>query len=103
MIVVLPDLPAGLPQILEIMADTTQTGIFKAIFDKQEYENIEVILKMPKFKLGGSDSIELKQKLSEMGAPSIFTDQADFSGITGDKSLQVSSVVHQAVIEVIKI
>ncbi len=30
----------------------------------------------------------------------VFTDQADFSGITGKRNLSIDSVMHQAIIEV---
>ncbi|MGM0568287.1 MAG: serpin family protein [Elusimicrobiota bacterium] len=47
----------------------------------------------------------LSQNLSEMGMPSAFTRPsqpggADFSGISGKKDLYISSVIHQAFVDV---
>ncbi len=54
---------------------------------------------MPKFTLGGK-SIDLKDHLNVLGMNEVFTNLADFSGVTGEKKLLIDSVMHQAVIEV---
>ncbi len=54
---------------------------------------------MPKFTLSG-ESIDLKWHLKALGMNEVFTNQADFSGITGERILSIDSVMHQAVIEV---
>ncbi len=59
----------------------------------------EVEVALPRFKIE-SRSL-LKDKLSKLGMPDAFNwSLADFSGITGDKSLYLSSVIHQAMVEV---
>ena len=57
-----------------------------------------VRLTMPKFESAGEFS--LKDTLAAMGMPSAFADEADFSGITGDRSLVISEVVHTSFIAV---
>lgn len=42
----------------------------------------------------------LKAVLAEMGMPTAFTDEADFSGMTHDEPLQIAAVLHQAFIAV---
>lgn len=98
MLIVLPNKKEGLPDVLKRLGE--QPDWFKEIFTSNQYFSDEVILRMPKFILGG-ESIQLKEALSNMGLQSIFSEQtADLSGITGDKSLTVSDVHHQAIIEV---
>ncbi len=57
------------------------------------------MLYMPKFTLGG-DSLDLKDHLRALGMNEVFTDRADFSGMTGERNFFIDSVMHQAVIEV---
>jgi serpin B len=60
-------------------------------------ETVDVYL--PKFKITwGARS--LREPLEALGLRQVFTDQADLSGITGDRSLSVSDVVHKAFVEV---
>lgn len=65
-------------------------------------ENLEsqrVSLKMPKFEF--ESKMSLGDILSDMGMPSAFKPGiADFSGMTGDKSLFISKVLHKAFISV---
>jgi serpin B len=59
----------------------------------------EVTVFLPKFKFEARYYLE--KDLSAMGMPDAFDDKkADFSGMTGTKSLSISHVIHQAVIEV---
>jgi serpin B len=54
---------------------------------------------IPRFKV--TSEFELKGVLSKMGAAVAFSDQADFSGITGEKgALALSTVVHQGFVDV---
>ena len=55
-------------------------------------------LTMPKFNFDSSFS--LKDVLSALGMPIAFSDQADFSGMTGQKDLNISDVVHKAYVAV---
>lgn len=53
-----------------------------------------VSVTLPKFSL--DQRIDLNQALSALGMASVFTHNADFSGIDGKKDLYFSKVVHQA-------
>uniref|UniRef100_UPI00358EB065 leukocyte elastase inhibitor-like n=1 Tax=Myxine glutinosa TaxID=7769 RepID=UPI00358EB065 len=54
---------------------------------------------LPKFRL--EESYGLQKPLSELGMPDAFSSKtADFSGITGNRDLFVSAVVHKAFVEV---
>jgi len=57
-----------------------------------------MILSLPKFQY---DSIfGLKQALSSMGMPLAFSDNADFSGMTGTRDLIISDILHKAYVSV---
>jgi serpin B len=58
----------------------------------------EVIVSMPKFKL--TSKFSLGQVLRSMGMTAAFSEQADFSGMTGGRDLFISAVVHQAYVDV---
>lgn len=57
-----------------------------------------VRLSMPKFRC--ESEFSLKDTLSAMGMPVAFSDAADFSGMTGNRELAISEVVHKAFVEV---
>ncbi len=59
----------------------------------------EVVVALPKFEV--STKFELAGHLKAMGMPDAFSlPPADFSGITGDKSLFISNVIHKAFVAV---
>jgi serpin B len=58
----------------------------------------EVRLFVPKFET--RSSFQLNDPLIQLGMPLAFSDAADFSGMTGDRDLKISAVIHQAVIEI---
>ena len=53
---------------------------------------------IPKFEF--AKKYFLKESLKAMGMPTAFSLKADFSGMTGNKELYISSVIHQAYIKV---
>jgi serpin B len=57
-----------------------------------------VTLTMPKFEFDSEFS--LKDTLAEMGMPIAFSGEADFSGMTGNRELFISDVVHKAFVAV---
>jgi serpin B len=63
---------------------------------KLSRRRVEVAL--PRFKLGCR--IELTKALASLGMPTAFGRQADFSGMTTDRPLSISAVIHQAFAEV---
>ena len=58
----------------------------------------EVGLMMPQFEFDSEFS--LKDTLAQMGMPVAFTGGADFSGMTGNRELSISDVVHKAFVAV---
>ncbi|CAG0912961.1 unnamed protein product [Notodromas monacha] len=75
----------------------THEMLEKVISTKGARRELTVVL--PKFKL--ESSFTLSKTLSKLGMPSVFNaGEADFSGITGDKSLFVSEGYHKAFLEV---
>lgn len=67
-----------------------------ALRESLKKENVEVYL--PKFKFEAKYFIA--ENLREMGMPAAFSEEADFSGMTGKRDLFISDVIHQAFVEV---
>jgi serpin B len=87
-------LPAG--RSLAPLLDTLRTNGLPSILNAVRPTDID--LEMPKFTV--SSDIDLKGTLAALGMPTAFTDQADFSGITGDERLKIQTVRHDAVVKV---
>ncbi|MFC1690749.1 serpin family protein [Nanoarchaeota archaeon] len=58
----------------------------------------QIILSMPKFKF--ETKYSMGKTLSDMGMPTAFSKDADFSGMDGTKLLMIDQVIHQAFVEV---
>ncbi|NLG98612.1 MAG: serpin family protein [Chloroflexi bacterium] len=78
---------------------------FEAALDQERLDSIldsmerrQVHLSMPKFEFDAS--FGLKDTLAALGMGQAFTSSADFSGMTGDRDLQISDVVHKAFVKV---
>lgn len=78
---------------------------FEAALDQERLDSIldsmerrQVHLSMPKFEFDAS--FGLKDTLAALGMGQAFTLSADFSGMTGDRDLQISDVVHKAFVKV---
>jgi serpin B len=61
-------------------------------------QDTRVTLTMPQFEFDSEFS--LKDTLPEMGMPIAFSDEADFSGMTGNRELFISDVIHKAFVAV---
>jgi serpin B len=88
-----------------ILPDSGQFETFEEAMDYKQVKDIieclerqEVRLKMPKFEFDSSFS--LKKALTEMGMSVAFSEEADFSGMTGKKDLFISDVIHKAFVSV---
>jgi len=64
----------------------------------ENLERREVRLTMPKYEF--DSSFGLKRTLIDMGMPVAFSVGADFSGMTGEKDLFISDVIHKAFVSV---
>lgn len=92
MLVLLPHERDGL-EVLE-----KSLSIAKLHTIRYELDKTKVFLTLPKFKV--EYSREMSGDFQGLGAKSIFSPGADFSGITPDKNVYVSQVLHKAVVEV---
>jgi len=63
-----------------------------------EMRKREVIVSIPKFKM--TSRFNLVSVLKSMGMVDAFSGNADFSGISGKRDLSISSVIHQAYVDV---
>ncbi|MEM4663137.1 MAG: serpin family protein, partial [Candidatus Diapherotrites archaeon] len=87
-------LPKGDIDSLEKNLTEEKLTEYKALMQKTEIGLIEI----PKFEI--NTKYFMGEKLSKMGMPNAFTERADFSGMTGNKDLYISEVVHQAYVKV---
>ncbi len=99
MLILLPRQPNGLPELLTKLLDPASLVTFTKLFNKATYSTNRFIFHLPKFTLGG-ESVDLKDKLVDLGLREVFTSKADFSGLSGEGNLFINKVMHQAVIEV---
>ncbi|KAF5394114.1 Leukocyte elastase inhibitor B [Paragonimus heterotremus] len=96
MLIVLPNDVKGLPRLLSHLR---QPGKLSALlargFDKAKCE-----LHMPKFKLDGQHSMDVKKLLEACGMRLVFTSSADLSKMCNTHKLFISDALHKAVLEV---
>jgi serpin B len=69
---------------------------FESWIDHLSQSRIDLYL--PRFSI--EEKIDLEKALKKMGMKSAFSDNADFSGITGQKDLSISKAIHEAYIDV---
>ncbi len=80
----------------EVFEEGLQAQQVDAIIN--DLKNTRVTLTMPKFEFDSEFS--LKDTLAGMGMEDAFSDDADFSGMTGNRELSISDVVHKAFVAV---
>ena len=95
MIVLLPEARDGLAA-LETTLTANHLHNWLAALDAAQPE--EAMVYLPKFKLEWKS--DLTRTLASMSRGVAFDARADFSGMTGNRDLFISAVVHQAVVEV---
>jgi serpin B len=94
MLILLPDNVDGLPA-LERSLTSSNLDKWMASLNYQH----EVTVSLPRFKI--TQQFELSSTLEGLGMKTAFDpSSADFSGMTGDKSLVISAAIHKAYIEV---
>lgn len=81
---------------LERVEKTLDPSYLSAILS--ESRKVRVALSIPRFEI--ETSVELSDLLKQMGLNLAFGNQADFSGITGNKELRIDKVFHGAKIKV---
>ncbi|CAI6369441.1 unnamed protein product [Macrosiphum euphorbiae] len=92
MIILLPEAKDG----LEILENNLSIINLHAISNNMTQTYVYV--KLPRFKL--EQSVQLEKTLSNLGCPTMFTSEANFSNIVEDGELYVSKVSHKAYIDV---
>jgi serpin B len=93
MLIFLPIKKNGITEVEKLLDYKYYQDIITAL------QSTEVALSLPKFKM--TFNIDLGSALSKMGMPQAFsTRDADFSGMTGNRDLYISKVIHQAFIAV---
>ncbi len=91
MVVLLPR--SGRFEEFESLLDARRVA---AIIDDIGYRRVR--LTMPRFEF--ESEFSLKQTLAAMGMPAAFSAEADFSGMTGNRELLISDVIHKAFVSV---
>jgi serpin B len=91
MVVLLPD-EGG----FERFEESLHAATIEAMLVEMGHEELD--LTMPRFEFDAE--FGLASTLDDMGMPLAFSGEADFSGMTGDKDLFISAVVHKAFVAV---
>jgi len=88
-----------------LLPDSGQFKTFEETLDASLVDNIisdlqarQVALTMPRFEF--ESEFSLADTLAAMGMPVAFSGDADFSGMTGNRELAISDVVHKAFVSV---
>ncbi|MGD9991693.1 MAG: serpin family protein [Salinivirgaceae bacterium] len=92
LIILLPTKADG----LERLENTLDNNYLNSILT--DARKIRVALSIPRFEV--ETALELSELLRQMGLHQAFSNQADFSGITGTKELRIDKVFHGAKIKV---
>lgn len=92
MVIVLPDKVDG----LSALEDRLTARQWEAWLDR--LAPAEVSIALPRFKV--TSEFRVDDPLKAMGMKSAFSSDADFSGMTGEKDLAISAVVHKAYVDV---
>jgi len=71
---------------------------WKSVLGNDLFDYASVHVTMPKFRI--ECSFRLKEELQKLGVKQAFSDDADFSLMTGNRDLKIDDVVHKAFIDV---
>jgi len=93
MVIVLPKTQTDLSTIIDAIDETT----YNSWFESMEQQEVDIYL--PTFKIE-TPVLTLNGYLQSLGIRDAFGMNADFSGITGNKELLISDVLHKAYIDV---
>lgn len=80
--------------------ESFQNSLNAALVDHivSDLQSRQVSLTMPKFEF--ESEVSLADTLAAMGMPMAFSDEADFSGMTGNRELTIRDVLHKAFVSV---
>ncbi len=91
MVIVLPETEA-----FESFEQSLSADQIDSIVEDLDYQKVRLTL--PRFEY--ESGFSLKETLAAMGMPVAFSGEADFSGMTGDRSLFISDILHKAFVSV---
>lgn len=92
MLIVVPNSTFGLSEIMKKFQTETFTGIL------DDMKLSLVVASIPRFKI--NETLFLNSALQKIGMTDVFTNRADFSGMTKAPDLFLTKVVHKAVISI---
>jgi len=92
MVILLPKKPDGVNGLEKEMTGENLSGWLAKLRKR------EVQVSLPRFKM--TSEFSLAETLGSMGMPDAFSAKADFSGMTSNRELFISAVVHKAYVEV---
>ena len=92
MVILLPAKKDGLTEL----ENSVNTDRLQEWMNALAWRQVSVFF--PKFTM--TCEFQLRSVLADMGMPIAFTEEADFSGMTGEKDLFISRVVHKAFVDV---
>ncbi|MCF8357690.1 MAG: leucine-rich repeat protein [Prolixibacteraceae bacterium] len=92
MIVILPKMQFGILDVEEKINSDYLAKIYKFS------QSVDVDLSLPKFRI--ESEIYPKDDIIEMGYPEMFSDLADFSGLSSNEYLKIDDIIHKTFIEV---
>ncbi len=92
MIVLLPRAADG----RKALEDRLSAGKVQSWMDAMQSKKVDV--RLPRFKM--TSQFSLAEQLGALGMKSAFTGDADFSGMTGNRDLFISAVIHKAFVDV---
>jgi serpin B len=92
MVILLPKKLDGIKELEKELVSDNLAGWLGKIHKR------EVQVFFPRFKM--TSEFELARVLGAMGMPDAFSGKADFSGMTGNRDLFISAVVHKAYVDV---
>lgn len=105
MYILLPDRTNGLDDVVQLLSGENLQEAINQFKSNQSSTNAtqglndnEVLLYLPKFHL--EEEYDLKDILNDMEVKTLFTDEADLSGINGKRNLKVSQAIHKSFIQV---
>ena len=84
------------PDALKTLQQNMNAKAFREL--SQKMQSKDTVLSLPKFKI--ETSIPLNSLLKSLGMTEAFSDDADFSRMTGKKDLFISDVIQKAFIDV---
>ncbi len=81
---------------IEALEKSLNKELYSQVLNSLKVANVD--LSLPKYTT--TFDFKLDEALKKMGMPIAFSNDADFSGMTGNQSLKISHVIHQAFINV---